>query len=88
MGKNVKEEMAERSDVMDRPFWLSGRFIGTIMTTVFGSYAAKIGMDLGASITNVTELVNLISDNKDLLIATGAMLAGIVRGVAGIFQKS
>lgn len=87
VGKNVKEEMADRVDIIDRPFWLSGRFIGMAMTTLFGGYAAKVGMDLDASISNVTELVNLIADNEELLVAVGGMFAGIARGIAGIFQR-
>ena len=86
-GKNVKKEMAVRDDVMDRPLWLSGRFIGTIMTLAFGSYAVKVGIDLGTSIDNVTELANLIYDNEELLIAVVGMLAGVARGVVGIFQR-
>ena len=86
-GKNVKEEMDINPDIINRPFWLSGRFIGVVMTTLFGGFAAKIGMDLNASITNVTELANLIADNKELLIAVGGMVAGIARGVLGFFQR-
>lgn len=87
IGANVKDEMDTNPDVINRPFWLSGRFIGTVMTLVFGSVAAKIGMDLNASITNVTELANLIFDNWELLGAIGMMFAGIARGIAGLFQK-
>ena len=86
-GVNVKEEMAARADVIDRPFWLSGRFIGTIITLVCGSYAAKVGYDLNASISNVTELVNLIYENEKLLAATGVMIAGICRAALGVIQK-
>jgi hypothetical protein len=87
VGVNVKEEMASRNDVIDRPFFFSGRFIGTIMTLVFGSYAAKVGYDLNASIETVTELVNLIYDNEKLRVAIGGMVVGIVRGILGVIQK-
>jgi hypothetical protein len=85
-GVNVKEEMAARNDISDRPFWMSGRFIGLVMTTVFGSYAAKIGYDLNASIENITELAELIYSNQELLVALGCMAAGIGRGILGLIQ--
>ena len=84
---NVKEKMDNNPQVMDRPFWLSGRFIGMAMTAVFGSCAAGIGMNLETSITSVTELANLIFDNKLLFASVGGMFAGIVRGVVGYFQR-
>lgn len=87
MGVNVKDEMESRDDVIDRPFWMSGRFIGFIMTALFGSYAAKVGMDLNASIENVTELVNLIFDNKELFVSVGLMIAGMGRFVLGLIQR-
>ena len=87
IGINVKEEMNRNIDVIDRPFWLSGRFIGGVMTVVFGGYAVNLGMDMDVAITNVTGLANLIFDNKELLASVGLMCAGIVRGVFGIFQR-
>lgn len=87
VGCNVKDNMDNNPEVMNRPFWLSGRFIGAAMTTVFGGCAVGIGMDLETSITSVTELANLIYDNKILLGTVGGMFAGIARGIAGYFQR-
>lgn len=86
-GVNVKEEMAASTEVMDRPFWMSGRFIGTIITLVCGSYAAKVGYDLNASIETITELANLIYENEELMLAVCGMAAGIGRGILGVIQK-
>lgn len=85
--RNVKDEMDGRDDVMDRPFWLSGRFIGTVTAAVFGTFAAKIGMDINAASDNLTEFMNLAYDNKELLVSMGGMAAGIARGIAGFFQR-
>ena len=87
VGINVKDDMDANPDVINRPFWLSGRFIGLVMTTVFGSIAVNIGMDLNASIESVTELTNLIYDNKALMASVGVMLAGIGRGLLGFIQR-
>ena len=87
VGLNVKDDMDANPEVINRPFWLSGRFIGLVMTTVFGGVAVNIGMDLNASIESVTELANLIYDNKVLLVSVGGMLAGIGRGLLGLIQK-
>ncbi len=86
-GVNVKDDMDANPDVINRPFWLSGRFIGLVMTTAFGGIAANIGMDMTSSIENVTELTNLIYDNKALMVSVGCMLAGIGRGLLGFIQR-
>ena len=88
MGKNVKDEMDNSPDVINRPFWLSGRFIGTAMTIVFGGCAASIGMDVGASAESLTELANLIYDNEALLVSVIGIGAGVVRGIIGLFQRN
>lgn len=87
LGANVKDEMDNSVDVIDRPFWLSGRFIGTAMTIVFGGCAASIGMDIDASAASLTELASLIYDNEALLVSVIGIGAGIVRGVIGLFQR-
>jgi len=86
-GFNVKDDMDANPDVINRPFWLSGRFIGMAMTTVFGGIAVNIGMDLNASIESVTGLVNLVYENQALLASVGCMLAGIGRGLLGFIQR-
>ena len=83
--KNVKNEMDSRADVINRPWWMSGRFIGLAMTTVLGS-AVSVSV-LNAGIANVTELANLIYDNNALLASVGGMLYGIARGILGYIQR-
>lgn len=86
-GVNVKDEMDKRVDVINRPWWMSGRFIGVAMTTVFGGYAATAGVDLNASIDSITKLASFLYENKEPLVVIVGLVGGVLRGLLGIIQR-
>ena len=80
LGKDVRASVNEESG-KDRPFWLSRRFVGSVLTLIAGFAAIQFGVKLDA------ETITHLTDNITQLATTIMTLWGLVVTVIGYVKK-
>ena len=81
LGKDVRASVSEESG-KDRPFWLSRRFVGSVLTLIAGFAAIQFGVKLDA------ETIAHLTDNITQLATTIMTLWGLVVTVIGYFKRN
>ena len=82
MFKDVTDAMqaAKKDATADRPWFLSRRFVGAVMTVVFAVISIASGVTLDANV------VSSITDSAFAMVSSGGVLYGLILLIVGAIK--
>ena len=86
--KDVSKVYKEENFNKEKPWWLSRRFFGAVITFVGVLSVAFFGVDIDVATQNtLVDNVGIVAESLDKIIPSIITLYGIILGIVGTIKK-